>query len=73
MMHYACCKKWIEFYQTKIRELEQECALFHKHNQRGTTSLPKNLREENWPQECSRSWMKNELEKKTTRYRRNSR
>ena len=47
MMHYACCENWIELYQTKRREIEQEDTLFHRHNQMGTSSLPKNLREEN--------------------------
>jgi len=47
MMHYACCENWIELYQTKRREIEQEHALFHRHNERGTSSLLENLREEN--------------------------
>ena len=36
--------------------------MFHRQNQRGTTSLHENLREENWPQECPRLWMKNEIQ-----------
>jgi len=64
MMHYTCYENWIQLYQTKRREIEQECALFCIQNQRGTSSLLENLREENWSQEYQRSWMENEIEMK---------
>ena len=52
----------IELYNSKRSAIPREHALFHIVNPWGP--LPSHIREENWPKECTRSWMKQAIEDK---------
>jgi len=52
----------IELYNSKRSAIPREHALFHIVNPWGP--LPSHIREENWPKECPRSWMKQAIEDK---------
>ena len=63
MMNMECCKEWIELYESKRSGILAQHHLFHSENSRGIP-IPPHLRDDNWPKECTRTWIKEAIEVK---------